>query len=209
MPREVLRYRDYQIENTKVLRARYDIYNYLPKKEDGISFMEIGTGSGDFTEHICSNVLVKDLTILDTFEGYRDHLGRHGDSGDDQLNFVKQRFENKTNLRIIEGDSFVELRELYESNPDLKYDFIYIDADHSFRGSYSDITWASKMLADGGIIGIDDYCFKPSGQLHGDDAYEVQESLSLFMDKNPEWEIKYFSFNAKGFQNVFISRIKH
>lgn len=201
---QVLPYRESQIENAKIIRFRYDIYKYLG---DGpINFLEIGTGSGDFADHICSNIQVANLTILDTFEGYNDNLNRHGSSSQEQLAFIQDRFSKKTNLKTVCGDSVTELPKLCKEEPDVRYNFIYIDADHAFDNVSSDISWATKILADGGMIGLDDYCFKPEGSPERD-SYEVQEALSSFLDKNPNWEIKFFSFNNKGFQNVFIGKI--
>lgn len=206
MDREVLKYSDEQIQNTKIIRTRYDIVNHIPPKDGGIGFLEIGTGSGDFANTICSEIEVSSLTILDTFEGYNDHLGRHGNSPEEQLEFITNRFSYINNLNIVSGNSLTALPDLYNKNPEAKYDFIYIDADHAFDNVYSDLCWSAKMIGQDGLIGIDDYCFKPK-HAPDRDSYEVQEALSFFLSENPDWEIKFFCFNGKGFQNVFISRV--
>jgi hypothetical protein len=200
----IFEYHPSQIEKTKIIRTRYDISNYF-NNDSGINFLEIGTGSGDFAEDICSKVKVNNLTILDTFEGFNDYLDRHGPSSEDQENFVCERFKNIENLKIIKGDSKTGLCNLYRSDPVTKYDFVYIDANHSFENVMNDIFWATMLVSPEGIIGIDDYCFKPENS-PDHDKYEVQEAVSGFLDANHLWKIKYFSFNANGFQNIFISR---
>jgi hypothetical protein len=200
----ILQYHESQIENTKIIRTRYDISDYLIR-DSGINFLEIGTGSGDFAEKICSKVKVNKLTILDTFEGYNDYLDRHGPSPEDQERFVYERFSHISNFKLVKGDSKTELCNLYRSDQITKYDFIYIDANHSFENVMNDIFWATMLISPDGIIGIDDYCFRPEN-FPKHDNYEVQEAVSAFLDSNHLWKIKYFSFNARGFQNVFISR---
>jgi hypothetical protein len=202
----VLDYREFQIQDTKFIRVRYDIVNHI-QKEGGINFLEIGTGSGDFADHICSSIKVNNLTIVDTFDGYLDHLKRHGGSPEDQRTFVENRFENKVDTKIVSGRSVDVLPQIYKEDPFTKYDFIYIDASHSFNDVMNDLLWSTLLLSEDGIIGLDDYCFKPP-QLPTDEyhLYEVQQVLSAFLHENPLWKIKYFSLNAKGFQNVFICR---
>jgi hypothetical protein len=64
------------------------------------------------------------------------------------------------------------------------------------------------LLAEDGLIGIDDYCFaSPQAvEKNPDDPYEVQQAVSAFLNENPLWKIKYFSLNARGFQNIFIGK---
>ena len=200
----VLEYRSFQVEKAKILRTRYDITNHI-EKEDGINFLEIGTGSGDFADHIASSIKVNNLTIADTFEGYDDYLKRHGPLPEDQESFVFDRLKDKVNLRLIRGNSRKTLGELYQSDPYTKYDFIYIDADHAFDNVMNDIFWSTMLLAPDGIIGIDDYCFKPPGSPEID-HYDVQQAVSAFLNENHLWRVKYFSFNGNGFQNIFIYR---
>lgn len=197
-------YHEHQIANTKIIRFKEDILKYIGK-DSGIDVLEIGTGSGDFAYFLCSNIKVNNMTIVDTFEGFNDIDGRHGNLPDDQKFFVNNRISHLTNLTLIKGDSLQELQKMYRSDHSKKYDFIYVDANHSFENVINDLFWSSMLLRQGGIIGIDDYCFKPS-KIDNDDKYEVQEALSAFLNENHQWTIKYFSFNANGFQNVFIGK---
>lgn len=201
---QILQYHQSQIDGTKLIRTRYDIVDHLVS-DAGINFLEIGTGSGDFAEIVCSKVNINNLTILDTFEGFNDYLSRHGSSPEDQENFVYERFKHIENFKLIKGDSKVELCNLYRSDQVTKYDFIYIDANHSFENVINDIFWATMLISPDGVIGIDDYCFRPDGQPEHD-KYEVQEAVSAFLNENHSWKIKYFSFNANGFQNIFIGK---
>lgn len=201
---DISHYRDSQIKDTKIIRSKESISKYIAKP-DGINVLEIGTGSGDYADHICSETKVINMTIADTFEGYNDFLGRHDASPAAQKNFVSERLKDKTNLKLLTGRSINTLPELYREDRNLKYDFIYIDASHAFEDVIHDIFWATMLLNDNGIIGIDDYCFPhPDGPAN--QRYEVQQAVSSFLQENPGWRIKYFSFHANGFQNIFLCK---
>jgi hypothetical protein len=193
-----------QIKHTKIIETRTKIVDMLNADyADSIAFMEIGTGSGDFANEIITNARVGRATILDIFNGYSDVHNRH--LPQDQEKFVRERFLLNKNVVIIKGSSHKALPELYKHD-NTKYDFIYLDADHSMQQVSTDLSWATKMIKDDGIIGIDDFCFKPGFLEDMGDKYEAQEAVMTFLKNNLNWKIKYFSFNDGGFQNIFISK---
>jgi hypothetical protein len=191
----------HQIENTKVIQSRRSILDMITNSP--INFMEIGTGSGDFASDVIDSLDVEKATILDIFIAYPDIHGRH--LPEEQEVFVRKRFSNNKRVNIIKGSSHITLPALYATD-DTRYDFIYLDSDHSMRQVSVDLSWAAKMIKDDGIIGIDDFCFKPGFLDDNEDKYEAQQAVMTFLKNNPEWKIKYFSFNDGGFQNVFISK---
>jgi len=189
-----------QIEQTKLIEQRGHIVNFL---DNEISFIEVGTGSGDFAEEIIKSINPRNAILIDTFPGYYDVHGRHDTYKQEE--FVRERFSNNNNIKVISGDSKVVLPSLHSMSSE-KYDFIYLDADHSLEQLSSDLLWASKLLKDSGIIGIDDFCFHPDYIQQNTGKYQAQEAVSLFLKSNPEWKIKYFSLNVGGFHNVFLSK---
>jgi predicted O-methyltransferase YrrM len=193
-----------QIKNTKLIEQREHIVNFISNDLDKkISFIEIGTGSGDFASEIVNSSAIDKGIILDTFDGYEDVHNRHATH--EQESFVRERFSQYPNIRIIKGDSKDTLPEICSSETS-KYDFIYLDADHSIEQVSSDLASATKLIKETGIIGIDDFCFHPGYIKENTGKYEAQEAVSQFLRDNPNWKIKYFSFNVGGFQNVFLSQ---
>jgi predicted O-methyltransferase YrrM len=193
-----------QIKNTKLIEQREHIVNFISNDLDKkISFIEVGTGSGDFASEIVNSSAIDKGIILDTFDGYEDVHNRH--AAHEQESFVRERFSQYPNIRIIKGDSKDTLPEICSSETS-KYDFIYLDADHSIEQVSSDLASATKLIKETGIIGIDDFCFHPGYIKENTGKYEAQEAVSQFLRDNPNWKIKYFSFNVGGFQNVFLSQ---
>jgi hypothetical protein len=193
-----------QIKNTKLIEQREHIVNFISNDlGQKINFIEVGTGSGDFAAEIVRSVLIDKGIILDTFAGYYDVHNRHADH--EQESFVRERFFSYPNIRIIKGDSKKTLPELCSIETD-KYDFIYLDADHSMEQVSGDLVSATKLIKETGIIGIDDFCFHPGYIKENTGNYQAQEAVSQFLKDNLNWKIKYFSFNVGGFQNVFLSQ---
>jgi SAM-dependent methyltransferase len=198
-----------QIQNTKLIEQRNKIIDCINSEYIGvftnekINFLEVGTGSGDFADEIISSIDIGVATLLDIFNGYWDVHERHEDY--EQESFVRSRFANNDRVRVIKGDSSKALEELF-NNDDTRYDFIYLDADHSFDGVKNDLSWATKLIKDDGIIGIDDFCFYPGYLEPSNDKYEAQEAVTQFLQDNPEWKVKYFSINVGGFQNIFLCK---
>jgi cephalosporin hydroxylase len=193
-----------QIKNTKLIEQREHIVNFISEdSKSKISFIEVGTGSGDFAAEIVESLIIDKAIILDTFDGYEDVHDRH--AAHEQESFVRERFSPYPNIRIIKGDSKNTLPEICSSETD-KYDFIYLDADHSMEQVSSDLDSATKLIKETGIIGIDDFCFHPGYIKENTGKYQAQEAVSQFLKNNPNWKIKYFSFNVGGFQNVFLSQ---
>lgn len=189
-----------QIEKTKLIEQRGHIVNYLG---NATSFIEVGTGSGDFAEEIIQAIQIDSAILIDTFPGYHDVHNRHDTYKQEE--FVRDRFASNPKIKVISGDSKAVLPSLYYASSD-RYDFIYLDADHSLEQLSSDLLWSSKLLKDNGIIGIDDFCFHPDYIPQNTGKYQAQEAVSLFLKANPEWKIKYFSLNVGGFHNVFLSK---
>ena len=193
-----------QIKNTKLIEQREHIVRFIGNNLDKtISFIEVGTGSGDFASEIVNSSAIDKGIILDTFDGYEDVHNRH--AAHEQESFVRERFSQYPNIRIIKGDSKNTLPEICLSETS-KYDFIYLDADHSMEQVSSDLASATKLIKEAGLSGIDDFCFHPGYIKENTGKYQAQEAVSQFLKDNPNWKIKYFSFNVGGFQNVFLSQ---
>jgi predicted O-methyltransferase YrrM len=132
---------------------------YLPADLLGrpVRCLQIGAYTGDASVWLLNNILGREGSVLidvDTWEG-SDEPTHH------QMNWntVENLYDAKTvygreNRKIVKykgtSDSFF-------ANNREKYDFIYIDGDHTSYGVIKDAVAAYECLNVGGIIAFDDY----------------------------------------------------
>ena len=127
---------------------------HLQGKPD-LKFLQIGVFTGDASIWLCENILTDRTSWLydvDTWAGSEevDH---------EPLNFDKvfEFYEE----RIGSLKSTVRLRmtsdEYFAGNNTVRFDFIYIDGDHTSHQVAKDADNAWKLLKSGGIMAFDDY----------------------------------------------------
>ncbi len=67
-----------------------------------------------------------------------------------------KRHGHRGALAFMDGDSHVLLPKLFAKRPDLQFDLITIDGDHSEAGAYRDLCDVVPHLAPGGVLVFDD-----------------------------------------------------
>ena len=161
---------------------REDILELLPKRA---TCCEIGVQAGDFSQAILDICQPAELHLVDI------HLG----------DGVAERFRAEiasARVRLHEADSAQTLA----SFPDAYFDFIYIDADHSYAGVSRDIAAAHrKVRADGALL-FNDYTFWSSAECQ---PYGVMHAVNEFCIAE-EWELIALSLNYLGYFDVAIRR---
>jgi predicted O-methyltransferase YrrM len=120
-------------------------------------YLQIGAYTGDASIWLYDN-LIKDtdsvLIDVDTWEG-SDEVAHHA------LNWGT--VENVYNARVLAARNerkIVKVKltsDYFFRNNREKYDFIYIDGDHTAYGVIKDAVNAFEVLKPGGIIAFDDY----------------------------------------------------
>ncbi len=122
---------------------------------------EIGVAEGDFSQQIMNRALPKKLHLIDpwlhqTRDDYANDPNNVGQTEADQRHAsVQDRFRN-----LIDAN-FVQIHRAFSSDavaefPDGHFDWIYIDALHTFEACWEDLNlYDSKVKADGFICGHD------------------------------------------------------
>lgn len=195
-----------QLDNAKLLQNKYSIFNILNKKNMPINFMEIGVMAGDFSYEACKQLKINNMYLIDPFNN-DDHMATgmpERFSSKDNYKFVKDRFAEYHFVKFFKGMSN-EILPKYFSKIDEKnkLDFIYIDSNHEFNNTYYEITYASKILADDGIIGIDDYISSFNNPI---DFCEVMQAVNYFLQQNKNWNVSYYSIHENGLHNIYLSK---
>ena len=122
-----------------------------------IRILQIGAYTGDASVWIYNNLLLNSDSVLidvDTWEGSNEPV--HHDMNWSTVETVynaKTRFGQESR-KIVKykgtSDSF------FKNNVE-KYDFIYVDGDHTAYGVLKDAVSAYECLNVGGVIAFDDY----------------------------------------------------
>jgi Methyltransferase domain len=103
------------------------------------------------------------LTIIDPLDGLQLQGGRNDQvdrtgvpvvEGVVRLNFTLAGFPD-SQLRVIKG--FSQDQSIRAQAADRRYGTIVVDGDHSPEGVARDLLWAESVVADRGIIVLDDY----------------------------------------------------
>jgi len=67
-----------------------------------------------------------------------------------------EKFNYQGNSTFIEGDSHVTLKKFFTNNPNISFDLITVDGDHSFYGAVQDLVDVLSKVRIGGALVFDD-----------------------------------------------------
>ncbi|MEM6550362.1 MAG: class I SAM-dependent methyltransferase [Pseudomonadota bacterium] len=171
-----------QLAGCRCVPTREHIVGALPK---GGRVAEVGTSYGSFAKTILTEAVPKELHLLDiTFE-----------------RFETAYFENfiaEGTVRTHQGNS----SELLESFPDEYFDWIYIDADHSYFGCKKDVAVAQEKVRHGGYLVFDDYVILNHFDLGNYGVARAVHELCI----EDGWRVSHLSFFSPMNQNIAVQR---
>lgn len=164
------------IKNTRILLNRNELLHALPKNS---VVVELGVASGKFSSEILNICNPKKLYLVDTWSP---------NSTEGTKQEVEEKFKNQIkdhSVSILNSSSLDVVKQFNDST----LDWIYIDTDHSYKTTISELRlWASK-IKDTGIIAGHDYDM--GSWVHGY-KYGVIEAVNQFcVEEN--WEIVYLT----------------
>ncbi|MSO89496.1 MAG: class I SAM-dependent methyltransferase [Rhodospirillaceae bacterium] len=172
------------LKNCRVVADRVEMLASLPK---GGVVAEIGTDKGDFAKKILSVCTPREFDVVDK----------------SLRNFRRADFADAIaagRVRIHEADSVTAL----QSFPDGRFDWIYIDADHSYEGVKRDILAASrKVKKKDGLLALNDYIFWSHRELV---TYGVVQAVNEFCLAEG-WEILYLALHPEMYNDVVLRAI--
>jgi hypothetical protein len=158
---------------------------------------EIGVYHGDFTKSLCKSGL--EIYGIDPWMPFlgQGRSQRIQEVQDTDYNIAKNNVAEYKNCSLIRKPSMEALGEF----PDENLDFVYIDADHSFRYFAEDIVeWSKKVRKGGAVCGHDYFHTDPTATnvvCHVDavvDAYTKIMGITNWyifggrrIDKKPSW----------------------
>jgi len=160
----------------KININRTELLRYLPSG----TVAEIGVAKGNFSKSITKIVSPNRLYLIDAWDnfdlGYADKTMVSKKRQQRRYNSVKKYFENYKEVKLIRQKSTVAA-SLFSDN---YFDWIYIDADHSYNGCYSDLnSFDIKVKKNGYICGHD---WLADG--YNREGFGVNKAVTDFVNKN-------------------------
>lgn len=142
---------------------------------------EIGVWQGDFAKTILSN-WSGHLTLVDPWKHLDDYIDSSNVSNEShEINYNKtiEKLNEFSNRYSIIRDLSVNAVKLFN---DEYFDFVYIDANHSYESCYEDISLWIKKIKKGGLICGHDYTNKHTRHT----VFGVKDAVKNFFQKDPD-----------------------
>lgn len=156
---------------------RYELLKYIPQ---GIC-AEVGVATGRMSKIIVEKNNPIELYLIDAWKnfdlGYADGNMVSDKEQESRYQNVKFMFKDNKSVKIIR-DYSTKAAEKFENN---FFDWVYIDADHSYQGCLNDLVSYDKKVKESGYIIGHDYT-PPGGKTKK--GFGVNQAVEEFVEKN-------------------------
>jgi hypothetical protein len=176
---------DKHLKNCRLLPDREAVLQQM--KVGGIA-AEVGVQEGEFSRRIIQICQPAELHLVDI------HL---------QAYAIHEKFEPEIDagvVRLHEGDSATIINKFADNY----FDFIYIDADHSYKGAKRDIQAAKTKIKENGFLLFNDYTYWSPGECMPYGVIQAVNELCV----DDDWEIIYFALAGYMYCDVALKRRK-
>jgi predicted O-methyltransferase YrrM len=152
--------------------------------QPGVRFLQIGAYTGDATTWLLDHILTgADATLTDV-----DTWGGSDEEGHQEMDFgeVEQIYDARTGASLaarrlikFKGTS----KAFFDTYPDERFDFVYIDGDHTAFGVLNDAVRCYSLLRVGGILAFDDYQWQSGKGRLFDPAPAIDAIADLYSNR--------------------------
>ena len=164
------------------VRPNFEEFLLPLKDQEYLRFLQLGAFTGDASVWIADNLL-KDphkhrLLDVDTWKGSDENIHKEMDFED----VFRTYLARVKPIGLITPYRMTTMEYLTSSGAKFnKFDFIYIDADHTTVGVLVDAELSWPLLKSGGIMAFDDYTW---GHDSGDPRLAPQVGIDLFLHRH-------------------------
>ena len=177
-------------QNCRVVPTRQLLLDHLPKQA---VVAEIGVAFGDFTKHILERTVPSKLHLIDVWSSARYREG---------LEQIKTDLDDQIQSGMIEINQGLST-DMLQTFEDDYFDWVYIDTDHTYSTTSSELELARQKVKPGGKISGDDFT---SGNPVTPWPYGVIEACHEFCDKY-DWQYELISFEPSGHFSFILREI--
>lgn len=173
-----------------VLPTRQDLLRALPK---GGVVAEIGVDVGEFSAAILELNKPSKLFLVDSWSHKRFQKG---------LIAVQDRFRSEVERGYVElvRSSSVDALETF---PDGCFDWVYLDTNHSYETTVSELNLCDKKVNECGRIAGHDFCVGNvvRGEIYG----VIQACLKFCVER--DWRLEYLTLESGGHFSFCLKRL--
>jgi SAM-dependent methyltransferase len=165
------------VTECRVCASRYELLEHLPHRA---RVAEVGVERGHFSQHILSTTSPAELHLIDL-----------------DFDALDPMLREDPRVHIHRGLS----HEVLAAFPDASFDWIYIDADHSYAGVQRDATVAAEKVRPGGFLVFNDFA-------HVDPflgAYGVHRAVVEFAVER-QWPLAWLAYEPNALYDVALKR---
>jgi predicted O-methyltransferase YrrM len=180
----------FHLDNAVLVESRLAMLDRLPK---GLRALEIGVAEGGFSAEIWKRLAPSHLTLVDPWEGDRYSPG---------YEMVRKRFHDQIengSVRTVKSLS-VDFLKNCEAG---RFDFIYIDTNHTYGTTIQELRLADRVVAPGGFIAGHDYTM---GNPVAPMVYGVIQAVSQFCVEN-NYKFKFLTVEPAGWNSFCLVKI--
>lgn len=189
----------HQLENTKLFSSRYDYAKTLKKN---ISYLEIGVAWGHSAKMFIDMTNATTADLVDFYQnakGIVQAVGNNTENNDyDHEQYIRNKFSYHPNINTIKGDARDILPTL-----DKKYDFIFLDMEGERLLIRKFLQNCSKIINDGGTIGITSYT---NHTFLYEEKIGVYQSVNEFLHINQDWYVDAIVLEPLAFHDIYIKK---
>lgn len=117
------------------------------------NYLEIGVRLGSSTAMVAATAPAVDIAAFDLWISPYAGLDN---PGPDHVRRQLARIGHRGELKFFDGDSRMTVPRYREENPQVQFDMVTVDGDHSDEGAWSDLTNVAGIVAPGGYLFFDD-----------------------------------------------------
>lgn len=158
-------------------------FRFMKKRFDGISIKgaELGVERGRNAKSILKELNIEKLYLIDAWNNY---IGIDNEwlNIDENYKYVLRKFRNDKRVSIIKDYSEHAVNYIEKDS----LDFVYIDANHSYKYVYKDIELSFTRVKKGGIIAGHDIFDKHGDVLNAVKDYCFKNKIYFYVEP-PDW----------------------